>query len=269
MFPLFQRLAATSASRAVFGASRRQYSSNAQFSRARPFLWGSLFAVPAFLALQTHIHLDAPVTIEEEVFVDKATDISFPTTLRIPSKTPLPTYTLLGAGVRTVSFLGIKVYSVGFYADLSNPSLKISKSASPDEKIEHIVRNTSCVLRIIPTRATSFTHLRDAFIRSLQGRHKLARERGTLTPEEQMAVQSPISRLKTIFPNSPLAKHSPVDLLLTAPDTKQPRSLIVRDLGVVQDDWVGRELMLAYFEGNGNSPALKKAVVEKLEDFGV
>ncbi len=57
--------------------------------------------------------------------VDPATSIAFPTTLKIQSKTPLPTFTLMGVGVRTVSFLGIKVYSVGFYADLSNPSLAV------------------------------------------------------------------------------------------------------------------------------------------------
>jgi hypothetical protein len=34
--------------------------------------------------------------------------------------------TLVGVGVRTVSFLGIRVYSVGFYADLDNPNLKAS-----------------------------------------------------------------------------------------------------------------------------------------------
>ena len=57
--------------------------------------------------------------------VDPATSIAFPTTLKIQSKTPLPTFTLMGVGVRTVSFLGIKVYSVGFYADLSNPDLAV------------------------------------------------------------------------------------------------------------------------------------------------
>lgn len=43
----------------------------------------------------------------------------------MPSKIKLPELTLLGVGVRTVSFLGIKVYSVGFYADLENPDLKV------------------------------------------------------------------------------------------------------------------------------------------------
>ena len=62
--------------------------------------------------------------------VDPATSISFPNTLRINSKSPLPTFTLVGVGVRTVSFLGIRVYSVGFYADLDNPKLDMSKESS-------------------------------------------------------------------------------------------------------------------------------------------
>ena len=61
---------------------------------------------------------------------DPDTGILFPKHLRIQSKVPLPIYTLLGVGVRTVSFLGIKVYSVGFYADLSNPNLKVAALCS-------------------------------------------------------------------------------------------------------------------------------------------
>jgi hypothetical protein len=57
--------------------------------------------------------------------VDPATSIEFPTALRIPSKGTLPEFTLIGVGVRVVSFLKIKVYSVAFYADLSNPKLKV------------------------------------------------------------------------------------------------------------------------------------------------
>jgi hypothetical protein len=57
---------------------------------------------------------------------DPATSISFPKTMRIPSNIGIPPLTLVGVGVRTVSFLGIKVYSVGFYVDLDNPNLKVS-----------------------------------------------------------------------------------------------------------------------------------------------
>lgn len=58
--------------------------------------------------------------------VDPATSIEFPTTLRLPFKGSLPEFTLIGVGVRTVSFLKIKVYSAAFYADLTNPKLKVT-----------------------------------------------------------------------------------------------------------------------------------------------
>jgi hypothetical protein len=57
--------------------------------------------------------------------VDPATSIEFPKTIKIGAKVPIPPLSLVGVGVRTVSFLGIKVYSVGFYADLNNPNLKV------------------------------------------------------------------------------------------------------------------------------------------------
>ncbi|KAI0935988.1 hypothetical protein AcV5_004248 [Taiwanofungus camphoratus] len=239
----------------------------------KPLLWGSILAVSAALTLQSTVHLDAEVISaneEEDTRLDPATSIAFPTTLRIPSKSPLPTFSLVGVGVRTVSFLGIKVYSVGFYADLANPNLNIPKSASFEEKINHLVRNSACVLRIVPTRSTSFGHLRDGFMRALQAHLLLCRQRGTLSPEEEASVQSPLRKFKSIFPNTPLAKHTPLDILLTppTPDPKQPRSLIVRDLGSVQSDWLAPEFVLAYFEGEGISPPMKKSVVEGLEDFG-
>jgi len=63
--------------------------------------------------------------------VEPATSIGFPTTLQIPSKGALPEFTLLGVGVGVVSFLKIKVYSSAFYADLSNPNLKVTVRFEP------------------------------------------------------------------------------------------------------------------------------------------
>jgi len=180
----------------------------------------------------------------------------------------LPTFTLVGLGVRTVSFLGIKVYSIGFYADLQNPELNLSSCATADQKIEHLIRRTACVLRIVPTRSTSYSHLRDGFMRSLQKRLALGRKRGTLSEEEEKAVQPPLRKLKSIFPSTPLSKHTPLDILLTAPpsDPAQTRSLIFRDMGSVDNDWVATEFVLAYFEGDAPSPPLKRSVAERLQN---
>jgi len=53
---------------------------------------------------------------------DPATEVAFPTELELPGT---PKLSLLGLGVRTVSFLGIRVYSVGFYADLRQPMFEV------------------------------------------------------------------------------------------------------------------------------------------------
>ncbi|KAN0133302.1 Chalcone-flavanone isomerase domain containing protein [Lactarius tabidus] len=246
---------------------RFHYSRVSYVPKPRPSRLSSL-ALGAALALSASVsiaHLDSNVLSDKEATVaDPATSIEFPTVLRIPSKGALPPFTLIGLGVRVVSFLKIKVYSVAFYADLSNPNLKIPPSASPEEKVQYIVRNTACVLRIVPTRNTSYTHLRDAFVRTLQTRQRIAQQAGDLSSDEQLALQAPISQLKTVFPNAPFVKDTPLDIVLTPPDTKRPRALIIQDLGAIQNEWVARELILSYFDGQGNSPALKQSVFDRV-----
>lgn len=142
------------------------------------------------------------------------------------------------------------------------------------------MRNTACVLRIselsyhfvllnylrmytilqVPTRNTSYTHLRDAFVRTLQTRQRLAHQAGDLSSDEQLALQAPISQLKTVFPNAPFVKNTPLDIVLSPPDTKRPRALIVQDLGAIQNEWVAQELILSYFDGQGNSPAVSSSI---------
>jgi len=101
-------------------------------------------AVVAYLAYPPRqIHLDSPQYGEGETkcmsqviwlfrpsmswcIVDPATTIAFPKLMHVPSNVGIPPLPLVGLGVRTVSFLGISVYSVAFYADLNNPNLKVS-----------------------------------------------------------------------------------------------------------------------------------------------
>ena len=111
----------------------------------------------------------------------------------------------------------------------------------------------------VPTRNTSYTHLRDAFVRTLQTRQRLAHQAGDLSSDEQLALQAPISQLKTVFPNAPFVKDTPLDIVLTPSDTKRPRALIVQDLGAIQNEWVAQELILSYFDGQGNSPAVSSS----------
>jgi len=115
------------------------------YSSATPFCWRQ--HIPKNSSVRYSVSLRVPRANGD--LVDPDTSIEFPKEIRVASKTPLPTYVLLGCGCRTVSFLGIKVYSVGFYADMSNPRLKdIPEDATPEERIKFNVNNCSCLLRI-------------------------------------------------------------------------------------------------------------------------
>lgn len=100
-------------------------------------------------------------------------------------------------------------------------------------------------------------------MRSLLGRMKLGHARGTINQQEEEDAQDPLRTLKSIFPGTPLAKHTPLDILITAPseDSTRPRAVIVRDLGSVENNWIAREIILAYFEGDGLSPAVRQLTI--------
>jgi hypothetical protein len=126
--------------------------------------------------------------------------------------------------------------------------------------LPHAIESQS---NLVPTRSTSYTHLRDAFLRSLHSRLRLALSNSTITREDELRLQTPLRVLKSIFPSTPLAKYTPLDILLSPPskEGKHERTLLIRDLGAVQNDWIGTEFMLAYFEGDGPSPAVCGLVV--------
>ncbi|KAJ3798131.1 chalcone-flavanone isomerase-domain-containing protein [Lentinula aff. detonsa] len=261
-------------------STSRRYAHTASAHRlpAKRLLWvvagATLTVSSAFAFRQNTIRLDAnvvppiePANKDPEFIIDPATGIQFPKTIKVASKVPLPMLSLVGVGVRTVSFLRIQVYSVGFYADLNNPRLKLEPSMTPDEKIQEIVKTCACEIRIVPTRNTSYSHLRDAFIRAITTRLRDGRKDGTTTEEEAIEAASPIRKLKTLFPNTALTKHSPLDIFLYPPTPGQPRALTFRDLGSIESDWVAREFVLHYFEGEGPSPALKKMVIKAIESL--
>jgi hypothetical protein len=91
-------------------------------------------------------------------------------------------------------------------------------------------------------------------MRALQLRMGLAKKNNTLSEEEAQEVSSPMRKLKTLFPNTPIEKHTPLDIYLPAPVPGRPRPLIFRDLGAIESDWVANELALHYLEGATSPP---------------
>lgn len=94
-------------------------------------------------------------------------------------------------------------------------------------------------------------------MRALQSRLVFAKKSEALTSQDELEIQSPLRKFKSMFPNSkPLEKYQPLDLLFLAPAVGEPRNVIVRDLGSVQSNWLAQELLRAYFYENGISPAV-------------
>ncbi|KAK8199175.1 chalcone-flavanone isomerase-domain-containing protein [Phyllosticta capitalensis] len=149
----------------------------------------------------------------------------FPKTIKLPSgdgdagtvtANAQTEYTLLGLGIRTVSFLSIQVYVVGLYVETAalgrlQAALvhRINETASaliPGEKDElrrklvdagqsnliweSLLRDPSLksnmAIRIVPTRDTNFAHLRDGLFRGITKRMQEAdlEARKTQAPSE-------------------------------------------------------------------------------------
>ncbi|KAF8251830.1 hypothetical protein K440DRAFT_538232 [Wilcoxina mikolae CBS 423.85] len=189
-------------------------SHNATLLRRRRLLIGtSLLGIAAFTYLvssspphktespiTTTINPGLPVVIAETEaakLVDSGTSSvpPFPRDMAVDGEE----FTLIGLGIRTVSFLGIQVYVVGFYihvddlAELQMALVKrVDEGASSVTKIERDglkkrlmdpvlgeevweeVLNGGArfrsVFRIVPTRNTDFQHLRDGWVRGIQSR---------------------------------------------------------------------------------------------------
>ncbi|KAK8062793.1 Chalcone-flavanone isomerase [Apiospora hydei] len=107
-------------------------------------------------------------------------------------------YTLVGLGMRTVSFLGIQVYLVGYYvatSDVAALQQRLTREIHPtattlvptekdelrrrlldpvegDKIWQGLLREVKprSLFRIVPVRDTDFHHLRDGFVRSITAR---------------------------------------------------------------------------------------------------
>lgn len=121
----------------------------------------------------------------------------------------------------------------------------------------------------VPVRSTDFAHLRDGFIRALQGRLKKAIKAGEIQTgsSTEEAFSRSIQDLKESFPRGSVPKGSALDLVITPPgrlgfeyegklvDQVQPPAPAEKGFTAA------RELLLAYFAQSGEiSAAFKKSV---------
>ncbi|KAF2212460.1 hypothetical protein CERZMDRAFT_41299 [Cercospora zeae-maydis SCOH1-5] len=206
-----------------------------------------------------------------------------------PNSDPLEQYTLVGLGIRTVSFLSIQVYVAGLYirtqdiATLQQRLIKdVNETAStliPSEKDQLRQRlqdpNASREIwtdllqvpgiksawRIAPTRNTDFGHLRDGWVTGISNRTReyKAISRGAETEYDHEDFGKAVSDFKDIFSGGKAPKGSVMilsrnrdgvlDVWFQEKPGAQGKEKEVQHLGKVEDERIGKLIWLGYLGG--------------------
>lgn len=204
-------------------------------------------------------------------------------------------YTLVGLGVRTVSFLSIQVYMVGYYIAtqdiaaiqsrlikeinpiattlVSNEKDELRKALLDPERGEQLwndilreIRPRS-LFRVVPVRDTDFHHLRDGFVRAIT-----ARSQSNSRDYGDEAFGAAMKEFRSLFNRGKVPKKQEMLLVRDAAG----RLTIAFDdgkagmgtLGRVSEERVSRLLWLNYLAGSrvASEPA-RKNIVEGIMEF--
>ncbi|KAK2056612.1 chalcone isomerase [Colletotrichum caudatum] len=208
-------------------------------------------------------------------------------------------YTLVGLGIRTVTFLGIQVYMVGYYvatADVARLQQHLTRKIDPiattlvpserdslkaklldpkegEETWSALLREVGCrsAFRIVPVRDTDFPHLRDGFVRAITARS--AADKAAYGDE---AFGEAMREFKRLFNRGKLQKERE---LLLCRDGGGALEVVLDDDGVsgtagrqtigrVQDERVSRLLWLNWLAGKSvaSEPA-RQSIVDGVMEF--
>lgn len=227
---------------------------------------------------------DAPNTVSS---------VAAPTLIVAPAADSETEYTLVGLGTRSVSFLGINVYVLGYYvatADIAELQARLVKKINPiastlvstekddlrkklldaaegeqvwDELLSAGVPARS-LIRIVPVRDTDFPHLRDGFVRAIQARAGNAKD-------EQFGQA--MKDFRQAFNRGKVPKRKELLLLRD----KQGRLTMVYDdgktqgkqvMGTIDDERISRALWMNYLAGkNVASEEARKNIVHGIMEF--
>ncbi|KAE8227450.1 hypothetical protein CF319_g102 [Tilletia indica] len=324
------RAAPSQEQQVAFALRRRQHTAAAAASRARPasathrlipFIAGTALSLGLFAAFLSYdsegrkVHCEAPppppgarvgiVPVPDEEGglkrKDPATGTELPEILSSPVsfRDGKGELSLVGLGVRTVSFLKVRVYVAGLYIDRAALGraekegglvVRGPEGKSTEETVRDMLdAGVPFVIRIVPVRSTDFNHLRDGFTRSVQARLKAARKANSLPAAADEDLSSSLQSLKSLFPPSSLPKGSSLDLVVhptpaSGGRTGKARMALSLEhegkvLGTLEPPtpgseaakggWsVARELVLAYVaDKNEISTPLKSSVTEGLREY--
>ncbi|KAL3951707.1 hypothetical protein ACCO45_013424 [Purpureocillium lilacinum] len=208
-------------------------------------------------------------------------------------------FTLVGLGMRTVTFLGLQVYLVGFYVatqDVARLQHYLVKKINPvattlipsekqdlrkalldategEETWDAILREAGCrsVFRITPVRDTDFHHLRDGFVRAIQARSL----RSTAYNDE--AFGAAMKEFKGMFNRGSVPKKKELLLyrgadgalsILYGDGTTKNKDGKRDRMGSVADERLSRLLWLNYLAGNKvASEGARQNIIDGVMEF--
>ncbi|TDZ16106.1 Altered inheritance of mitochondria protein 18 [Colletotrichum orbiculare MAFF 240422] len=205
-------------------------------------------------------------------------------------------YTLVGLGIRTVSFLSIQVYMVGYYVatqDVAKLQHYLTKKINPiattlvpserDELRQQLVdpvegeqlwttllQEVGCrsAFRIVPVRDTDFPHLRDGFVRAIT--HRSSADKEAFGDD---AFGESMKEFKRLFSRGKVPKSR--ELLLTRDEKgllevifDDGRSFGRQSCGKVDDERVSRLLWLNWLAGSKvASEAARTSIIDGVMEF--
>ncbi|PKI82481.1 hypothetical protein MVES1_003458 [Malassezia vespertilionis] len=208
--------------------------------RPRPWACAALaLAAAAAAAGVGALHLEAPhasvpVPVDRVVF-EQATKIGLPLHMDTPGgdvNIDRATLRLAGLGVRTVTFLGLRVYVVGMYVaeDALEATQRAVATTGATPNLEETVSawlhaGIPCAVRLVPVRNTDFQHMRDGLVRAVNVRAKDARQGKnvqTLLPAADAALARNIQQFKALFPRGKMPERHALDVIVQrSPVTSQ------------------------------------------------
>ena len=205
-------------------------------------------------------------------------------------------FTLVGLGMRTVTFIGIQVYLVGFYVatqDVEKLQHYLVKKVNPlattlipsekdtlrkslkdategEETWDALLRDSGCrsIFRIIPVRDTDFHHLRDGFVRAITDRSK------GIAQYSDEAFGAAVRSFKDMFNRGSVPKKQEMLLCrdalgkLSVMYSSGQKGTALETLGTVDDERVSRLLWLNYLAGSKvASKEARENIIEGVMEF--
>lgn len=259
-------------------AGRRQL---AHSIKSAPILKYSLplaIGISTFAIYQTnpYISLDAQQFISEETVNVDSVLRPFPIKISASDGQFVQDVQLLGHGVRTVTFLAMKVYGIGIYVaeqDIAKVreiiaqigAEKLTDPKQSEQVIGEMLANgVRFVARICPTRNTDFNHLKDGLIKSILAHPKSKEVREELNIGLDQLREAFQGRRGSVPKNHCLYLETRENGKLAVSYLNPFKHEIVH-MGIIEEPLISRQLFLQYLTGvKPLSEPLRKSTIDGL-----